>query len=260
MRVRKISAMKKEEKFEKKLSPLSVWALAFGCIIGWGAFVMPGETFLGKAGPMGTLIGMLISALIMIVIAFNYSYMINRYPLVGGEFKYTQMIFGRTHAYICAWFLVLAYIAPIAMNATALALIGRNLLNNVFQVGFLYNIAGYDVYIGEILLAVFAICLFGFLCIKGVEFAGLFQVFLTVMLVAGVLVIATGAIVSPKASLANLNPLFPETSKISSIFAIITISPWAFFGFDTIPQVAEEFKFSPKKTKTITRLLKDITI
>lgn len=243
--------MKKEEKLEKKLSPLNVWALAFGSIIGWGAFVMPGETFLGKAGPMGTLIGMIISVVIMIVIALNYNYMINRCPLAGGEFKYTQMTFGRTHAYICAWFLSLAYMTPISMNATALALIGRNLLNNIFQVGFHYSTAGYDVYLGEILLAVLAICLFGFLCIKDVKFAGQFQVVLTIILVVGVFVIATGAIVSPKASLANLNPTFPETSKISSIFAIIVISPWAFFGFNMIPQVAEEFKFSPKKTNKI---------
>ena len=45
-----------ELKLEKKLSPVNVWALALGCIIGWGAFVMPGNTFLGKAGPLGTAI------------------------------------------------------------------------------------------------------------------------------------------------------------------------------------------------------------
>ena len=102
--------MKKEEKLEKKFSPLSVWALAFGCIIGWGAFVMPGETFLRNAGPMGTLLGMVISIVIMGIIALNYNYMVNRYPLAGGEFKYTRIVFGGTHSYICAWFLALAYI------------------------------------------------------------------------------------------------------------------------------------------------------
>ena len=246
--------MKKEEKLEKKFSPLSVWALAFGCIIGWGAFVMPGETFLRNAGPMGTLLGMVISIVIMGIIALNYNYMVNRYPLAGGEFKYTRIVFGGKHSYICAWFLALAYILPISMNSTALALIGRNLLNNVFQVGFHYNVTGYEVYLGEVLLAIFAVCLFGYLCIRGVEFAGLFQVILTIMLVFGVVVIGVGAIVSPKASLENLYPLFPDTTKtsvLSSIFAIIIISPWAFFGFDTIPQVAEEFKFSPRKTKMI---------
>jgi hypothetical protein len=37
----------------KYLSPLGVWALAFGCAVGWGAFVMPGTTFLPIAGPWG---------------------------------------------------------------------------------------------------------------------------------------------------------------------------------------------------------------
>lgn len=243
--------MNDDQRLEKKLSPASVWALAFGCIIGWGAFVMPGDTFLISAGPLGTVIGMIISILVMILIAFNYHYMIQRYPLAGGEFKYTQMTFNDVHACICSWFLALAYIMPIAMNATALALIGRTLLDNVFQVGIHYSVAGYDVYLGEIFLAVFASCFLGYLCIRGVNMAGNFQVALTVMLVGGVLVIAGASLASPAASVDHMAPLFPETSKIASIFAIVTMSPWAFFGFDTIPQMAEECKFSSQKTKLI---------
>jgi len=34
------------EGLQRKLSPLNVWALALGSIIGWGAFVMPANTFL----------------------------------------------------------------------------------------------------------------------------------------------------------------------------------------------------------------------
>ena len=45
--------MEQNVQLEKKLSPVNVWSLALGCIIGWGAFVMPGNTFLGKAGPLG---------------------------------------------------------------------------------------------------------------------------------------------------------------------------------------------------------------
>ena len=92
----------KEVRLEKKLSPVNVWALALGCIIGWGAFVMPGNTFLGKAGPLGTAIAMGIAIIIMIVIAFNYNYMINKYPVAGGEFTYTQKAFGSNHAFICS--------------------------------------------------------------------------------------------------------------------------------------------------------------
>ena len=43
--------MEQNVQLEKKLSPVNVWSLALGCIIGWGAFVMPGNTFLMNAGP-----------------------------------------------------------------------------------------------------------------------------------------------------------------------------------------------------------------
>ena len=39
--------MEQNVQLEKKLSPVNVWSLALGCIIGWGAFVMPGNTFPG---------------------------------------------------------------------------------------------------------------------------------------------------------------------------------------------------------------------
>ena len=244
--------MEKEVKLEKKLSPLNVWSLALGCIIGWGAFVMPGNTFLGKAGPLGTAIAMGIAALIMIIIAFNYNFMINKYPLAGGEFTYTQQAFGEKHAFVCSWFLGLSYLAIVPLNGTALALIGRNLMDNVFQIGFHYNIAGYDIFLGEILLAVVALLLFAFLSIRGVKFTGIFQTGLVFALVGGVLIIAIAALLNSNVSFSNLSPgFYPGSSSLAGILAVVAVAPWAFVGFDTIPQAAEEFKFSAKKTKTL---------
>ena len=60
---------------DRYLSPTDVWALSLGCIIGWGAFVMPGTTFLPVAGPLGTVVAMAISAAVMLVIGFNYFYL-----------------------------------------------------------------------------------------------------------------------------------------------------------------------------------------
>lgn len=241
-----------EPQLKKNLSPLNVWALAFGCIIGFGAFMMPGNTFLIKAGPLGTAIAMAVAAVLMIIIAFNYYFMINHYPVAGGEFTYTQKSFGTTHAFICSWFLGLSYIAIVPLNATALGVIGRNLLNGVFQIGFHYKIAGYDIYFGEILLAAVALIFLAFLGIRGVKFTGVFQTGLAFALISCVLIVVVAAAVSPKVSFSNLEPAFyPGNSKISGILAVVAVAPWAFVGFDTIPQASEEFKFSHKKTKAI---------
>lgn len=244
--------MSDEIKLEKKLSGLNVWSLAFGCIIGWGAFVMPGNTFLVKAGPMGTVIAMMIAIIVMIIIAFNYHFMILKFPVAGGEFSYTREAFGRKNAYICSWFLSLSYLAIVPLNATALALIGRNLMENIFQIGFHYVVAGYDVYMGEIMLAIVALTLFAFLSIRGVRVIGVIQNGLAIALIAGVLVIAIAACISPMASWENLMPLYyPSESYIPGVLAVVAVAPWAFVGFDTIPQAAEEFNFSPRKTRVI---------
>lgn len=63
---------------KRYLSPLGVWALSFGCAVGWGAFVMPGTTFLPAAGPLGTAIGIAIGTLVMAVIGVNYHYLMNK--------------------------------------------------------------------------------------------------------------------------------------------------------------------------------------
>jgi len=106
----------------KSLSPINVWSLALGSIIGWRAFVMPGNLFLKTAGPLGTAIGMMIGAFIMIIIALSYGYLVQKFPVAGGEFVFAFKGFGRTHAFICAWFLGLSYLSIVPLNATVLGL------------------------------------------------------------------------------------------------------------------------------------------
>ena len=151
----------------KYLSPLGAWALAFGCAVGWGSFVMPGNTFLPIAGPIGTVLGIGIGAVIMLLLAANYHFLMNKYPEAGGAYAYTKYIFGYDHGLLNAWFLILTYVAIIWANATALPLIGRNLLGSFFQVGLHYQIAGFDVYMGEVLLAVAALAVAAAVCLFG---------------------------------------------------------------------------------------------
>ena len=53
--------------FDRYLNYTDVWALAFGCMVGWGVFAMPGTTFLPVAGPGGTLIAMLLGMAVALI-------------------------------------------------------------------------------------------------------------------------------------------------------------------------------------------------
>lgn len=240
----------KPQRLEKKLSPSDVWSLALGSIIGWGAFVMPGNLFLPAAGPMGTAIAMTIAAVAMILLAFNYAFMAKNYPVAGGGFIYTLRAFGEKQAYWCGWFLGLAYLTIIPLNATALSLIASNLLGDIFKFGFAYELAGYTVHFGEILLGIVALGLFAYFSVTGVKFTGSFQSILVFMLIGSIVIICSAALFSDSATLSNLTPAFspnPNTSIFAGILVVISVAPWAFVGFNTVPQSVEEYNFSTKK-------------
>lgn len=261
---------------QKQLSPTHVWAIAFGCIIGWGAFINPGKKFLPNSGVYGTAIAMILGALVMFIIAYAYAYMVPKNPKAGGEFNYTKKCFGRAPAYLCGWFLVAAYLTNVPMNSTAIGLIVDGLDGPVdlLKWGFHYSIAGFDVWAGEVFFASLILILFGWLNIIGVKKAGFIQTVLTTMLAVSVFTLTIAAIISSKAQWSNIQMPWgfdraaaleagaagdglKEFAKagpmgvLSAIMATFAIAPWAFVGFETIPQVAEEFKFSHKKVMLI---------
>src|SRR5690606_23057260 len=101
------------------------------------------------------------------IIAVSYGAMIKTYPVSGGEFAYAQAAFGRNHAMLCGWFLTLGYICIVALNASALALLARYVLPDIAEQGLLYQVAGWDVYLGEVLIATAALVIFALLNIRG---------------------------------------------------------------------------------------------
>ena len=276
-----INSLKKEgnqQALQRQLNPMHVWAIAFGCIIGWGSFINPGKKFLPNSGAGGTAIAMVLGALVMIVIAFSYAYMVPKYPKAGGEFTFTKACFGKKAAYICGWFLVAAYLTNVPMNSTAIGLIvdGLDGSSDILKFGFHYAIAGFDVYMGEMVFAMSILILFGILNILGVKKAGNVQTILAALLGISVVSLTVAALISSEATIENLAPWwgFDKSSAvaaatngmyqsidefahsgtvsiISSILATFAIAPWAFVGFDTIPQAAEEFNFSYRKVSVI---------
>ena len=255
---------------------MHVWAIAFGCVIGWGSFINPGKKFLSNSGVAGTAIAMVLGALVMIILAFSYAYMVPKYPKAGGEFTFTKMCFGKNLAFVCGWFLVVAYLTNVPMNSTAIGLIvdGLDGQADILKFGFHYSIAGFDIYLGEMLLAMSILILFGYLNIIGVQKAAIVQTILSTLLVTCVFTLFVAALVSSKAKGVNMEPIWGFDKKaaieagattatltpfvhrgtagvLSAILATFAIAPWAYVGFDAIPQAAEEFNFSFKKVSFI---------
>lgn len=234
-----------------KLGKLDVFSVALGSIIGWGAFMLPGNKFLGEAGIINTAIGLILGALAIIIIEKSYERMLSNHDDNGGEFSYIYNEMGEMHGFNLGWFLSLAYLSIIPLNATAFPLVVNKILNDSLKFGYLYDIAGYEVYFGEILISSLIIIFFAIINIRGLKKTVKIQNVITIFLIVFIFIITICMFI--KVDLNHLNETYIKNSKIeaSQIFKIFAIAPWAFIGFDAIPQLTQDMKFSPKKSSRL---------
>ena len=233
------------------LSELDVWAMAFGCMVGWGAFVMPGTTFLPVAGPAGTVIAMAIGTLIMLAIGSNFAFLMQRSPGPGGVYSYTKEVFGRDHAFISSWFLCLSYLTIVFLNGTAMFVVLRTILGESVQTGIAYTVAGNRIDLGEILVSVSALAGVGLLFIGARRILHKIHTALAVIMAIGILITALFCI--PHAVSAHvLGDFGSQNIPVSyGIYSIVFLAPWAFVGFDVTAFDTAKFRFRIGKTKRI---------
>src|SRR5690625_6446969 len=189
---------------EKTLKPHWIWAIALGSAIGWGAFVQP-TTWLAEAGPLGVIIGFSIGAVLMMLIAVSYGFLIRTFPVSGGEFAYAYISLGRTHAFISGWFLTFGYICIVALNASAFSLMIKYVFPRVIEVFPLYTVAGWEVYGMEIIVATILLSIFGFLNIRGAGLTGQMQFYFAAVMIFSVVVMTLFVGLQPGAGLSNVS-------------------------------------------------------
>lgn len=235
----------KEAHLQKSLKPGNVFAIAIGSIIGFSCFVLPGY-WLKDAGPMGAVIAFVLATVMILFIANSYGYMVKNYPVAGGAVAYAYKGFGRNSAFLCGWLLSLGFLSIIALNAMALPVLVRFVAPTLLTRGYLYTVAGYDVYLAEVMFSVITIVLFGYLNITGSDKVGKIQFVMVGLLFLAVILLGAGSLLSSGEAAKNLRPLFAQDkSTFGAILSVLAIAPMAFVGFDTIPHAAEEFDFSP---------------
>lgn len=240
------------EKKTIKLSMLNAWAVSFGCIIGWGSFVMPGTTFLPGAGPLGMAIGTVTSACLLFVISANYNYLTAHFPDNGGAYTYTKKLLGYDHAFLSAWSLALAYLSLLWANATAFVLIGRYLTGDYLRRGFHYTVAGYDVYFGEVIVTILIEVFFGFFVVYGRRLLIMVHTFFALAMVISVAVLFALLMIKSDFLPTHIPTFAPEQMPIRQILSIVTIAPWIYVGFEAVSHMVEEVDFPLKKMGTVT--------
>src|SRR5699024_4126990 len=170
------------------------------------------------AGPIGVILGFTIGALLMTLIAFSYGFLIQKYPVSGGEFAYAFISLGRNHAFISGWFLTLGYICIVALNASALSLMFKYVFPRLIAHTHLYTIAGWDVYATEVFISTIGLLIFGYLNIKGTSLSGKTQYLFAILMILSVISLTLLVGIQPSSSLTNIQPFFPENK--SAIVAI----------------------------------------
>ena len=233
----------------KKVSALGALGLSIGTAIGWGSFVVTGSSFLSKAGPLGSIIGIVIGMLIMLVLAYNYHYMMNKYPdSNGGIYAFAKNTLGGDHAFLVSWFLIITYAAILWANVSSFSLFARCIFGSTFQFGFHYTVGGYDVWLGELLLSLFFLLLFAGVCLLKRNITTSIQGGLMLLFVALIIAGFIVAMVMHQGGLESFKPDFAPTddNEFTQVIGVVGMMPWAFIGFESISHSSKDFKFRHK--------------
>lgn len=200
---------KKESEFNKVFSAWDILVIAFGAMIGWGWVVSTGS-WIEKGGVLGAALGFALGGVMIFFVGLTYAELTAAMPQCGGEHVFSHRAMGATGSFICTWAIVLGYVSVACFEACAFPTIITYLWPG-FLKGYLYTVAGFDVYASWLAVAIIVAFIIMMINIMGAKTAAILQTVLT------------------------------------CIIGGAAMSPFYFIGFDVIPQAAEEINVPPKK-------------
>jgi ethanolamine permease len=213
------------EQLKKVLSPLMLWGLGVGYVIsgmyfGWNLGLKEGGT-----------LGLAIATAIIIVLyacfTLSYAELACSIPKAGGVFDYTQRAFGDSFGFVAG----IAQIIEFVFAPPAIA----------YGIGAYFNLFFPDIPI--LVIAITAYVLFTALNMYGVKAAATFELIITIIAVAEILIFA--GVTLPSFQWANLSRnSFPM--GWSGVFAALPFAIWFFLGIEGLANVAEEAQ-NPQK-------------
>lgn len=236
------------------LGKKEIFTIALGSVIGWGAFMLPGNVFLPNYGVLNTIVGFGIAILMLVFIENSYSKVMEKVPKSGGEYSFASEILGNKSGFVTGWGLLLAYISIIPLNATAVPMVLEAVFPFYSQGTLLYSVSGFPVYLNDIIVSIAIIICFTIINILGLKGALNAQNYLVFALLSSLILITVFALFNIEEShIANLNSNWGQLDT-ASIIRIIAFAPWAFIGFDAVAQLSGDHKIASKSVSRMTMI------
>lgn len=236
-----------KSEFKRVLNTRDVIMVAFGAMIGWGWVVSSGQ-WIQTGGAIGTAIAFCIGGIMIYLVGLTYAELTTAMPKVGGEQNFSYAAFGAKGSYVCTWALLLSYIGVVCFEACSFATIMQYLIPDFLQ-GYLWTVAGYDVYLSWVAVAILASALILYINYIGTKRAAKLQNILTCIIAGVGLLLVAGSAINGDASNLSSQPFVGDNngSILTNILKVAIMTPFFLFGFDVIPQAAEEINVPLKK-------------
>lgn len=238
---------RENRELNKVLNTGDVLVTAFGAMIGWGWVVSSGG-WIQASGVLGTMIAFLIGGIMIYFVGLAYAELTTAMPESGGAKVFSQKAFGSLGSFICTWAIVLSYTGVVCFEACSLPTIIQYIFPG-FLKGYLYTVAGFDIYLTWLVVAMIFAIIITFINIKGVKAAAMLQKILTITIaVVGIILVVVSTINGDPSNL-NGQMFVGENreSVVKNILSVAMVAPFFLFGFDVIPQAAEEINVPLKK-------------
>lgn len=231
---------KEEVHLKKGLGLISTTAIVTGNVMGSGIFLLV-ASLSQECSPGSAMIGWIISGLGAIFMGLSFANLGAKIPKTGGPYEYVKQAFGDFVGFTNAWLFWNSYwIAIIASLVSATAYVAAFIpfLNENRLAAFLFTSA--------------VLWIFTYINIKGIEEAAVFQTILTTAVI--ILSIVFVFVTAPKFDIKNITPLFSEKKGLGSVSVAVSITLWAFSGFEAAAVSAGEVKNAKRNVKLATIL------
>jgi ethanolamine permease len=211
---------------KKILTPFMVWGLGVGYVISGNYF---GWNFgLEKGGTLGLAVAIGFIIVLYLTFTFSYAEVCCAIPRAGGVFDYAARVFGKDVGFIAGMAQNIEFIfAPPAI---------------AFGIGAYCNLFFPEVPV--LVIAITAYVIFTLLNIWGIHAAARFELVITMLAVAGLVVFAAITLTEFKVENLTRNAL---PHGWSGAFAAVPFAIWFFLGIEGVANVAEE-AINPKRT------------